>query len=185
MRLWTIQPAFLYGQIKQTGFYHCDANNPEVALEHYFDDAYDWLAEQMKKRIGNPPAGVKYPVWAWHTWKGTCKRPDLRYSGHAKRGTPCVLLEIEIPDEQVVLTDFDTWHFVLNKWYYCDTEEESDYFETIPKEKQAILMKQSWLKVFDVAPFNNKWIRRGESIQATFWELRFEHIVKYKYFIAK
>ena len=64
---------------------------------------YDWLVDQMKERIGPPPEGVSYPVWAWHTWREDSKRPDLR----AKRwrwgvaGLKYYRLEIEIPDSKV------------------------------------------------------------------------------------
>jgi hypothetical protein len=37
---------------------------------------YDWMVEQMRIRIGNPPPGVRYPVWAWHQWEGKRKKPD-------------------------------------------------------------------------------------------------------------
>ena len=29
-----------------------------------FKEPYEWMMEQMKKRIGNPPDGVTTPVWA-------------------------------------------------------------------------------------------------------------------------
>lgn len=191
MRLWTVQPASLYEQIIQTGYYRCDENHQEVALQHDYDKAYKWLAKRMKEKIGNPPEGVKYPVWAWHTREGIHKRPDLRCSGYAKKGTLCVLLEIEIPDNQVVLTDFNAWHYVLNDWYYDDSASEAEWeakhlwFDSLPKKKQRREKGKSWFAVFDVTPFNNGWAIRGNYIQATFWELKSEQIINYWFFTAR
>ena len=44
------------------------------------------------------------------------KRPDMRVHGRnwGEKGTPVVLLTIEIPDNLVLLSDFDYWHCVLN-----------------------------------------------------------------------
>ena len=43
-----------------------------------FDEAYKWIALQMEKRVGPPPEGVKFPVWAWYMQNGKHKKPDLR-----------------------------------------------------------------------------------------------------------
>lgn len=72
----------------------------------------------MKKRIGMPPNDVIYPVWAWYQWEGVRKRPDMRthrYGG--KKGTPVVLLTIDVPNNMVLLSNFDMWHVVLNNGY--------------------------------------------------------------------
>ncbi len=39
---------------------------------------YEWLISQMIKRIGPPPEGVVYPVWAWYKQNGKRKKTDLR-----------------------------------------------------------------------------------------------------------
>ena len=31
---------------------------------------------EMKGKIGKPPEGVSYPVWAWYMWEGTRKKTD-------------------------------------------------------------------------------------------------------------
>ena len=41
-------------------------------------------------------------------------------------GEKMVCMSIEIPDEQVLLSDFGTWHFVLNRWPISDSEEEAN-----------------------------------------------------------
>lgn len=80
MLLWTMKPIEMWNELKETGVYHCDAGKfsmPEFRLH------YDWLVEQMKKRIGAPPTGVELPVWAWYRRMGKEKsRICVQNDGH-------------------------------------------------------------------------------------------------------
>lgn len=48
--------------------------------EFGFGLAYDWIVEQMCKRIGPPPPSIRYPIWGWHTIEWKHAKPDLRRS---------------------------------------------------------------------------------------------------------
>lgn len=192
-----------YRVLETTGVLHTDKSQ---ILDDSFIPAYDWLAAEMKKRIGEPPSGVAYPLWAWYQWEGNRKRRDLRCSGYAERGTPLVQLTIEIPDDAVVLSDFDDWHYVLNFWYYAMTEQESNAFEAEYEaegfrfldlgdpevtdnriEKYRKRVRESWQHIFDLwkeSEYSSYPIEK-KSIQATFWELRREQVLKAEHFIAK
>ena len=61
MILWTIQPVEVYELIQETGVYHCDF---EKSIFTFCKKQYDWLVRRMKDKIGPPPEGVSYPVWA-------------------------------------------------------------------------------------------------------------------------
>ena len=102
MILWTIQPPEVYDLIMKKGYYACEADKSECLEEMGFKEAYDWLVKKMHEKIGEAPLNIKYPVWAWHTWNWNRKKPDLRCP-HAQRGRELVCMEIEIPDEDVVL----------------------------------------------------------------------------------
>lgn len=193
MRLWTIQPVEVYREIEKNGYYVCDIEQARARSEYFdvcFKDAYDWLVEKMKEKIGEPPVGVEYPVWAWHTYDWKRKSSDLR-SRQGYRGQEMVRMEIEIPDNEVVLSDFDAWHNVLNKWYAidCDNEEEYDReyekFEKLSPEEQKRVTIESWDKIFDLTPIDTDWIKNGAYIQATFWKLNKNQIKKVKFFTSK
>ena len=179
MILWTIQPETVYRIILECGVYHCDFG------KSLFSDSkrqYDWLARQMADRISPPPEGVDYPAWAWHTWEGKRKKPDLR-SERWRNGWKCDLfacLEIDIPDKDVLLSDFDSWSIILLNSMICETEKEDleleKLYESLDPDKQRQLQDENWKRVFDLTPCDNGWITRGRSIQATFWELRREQI---------
>ena len=187
MTLWTIQPEELYHSILKTGEYICDPlkiNMPE------FSEMYDWLALQMRERIGQPPEGVTYPVWAWHTQRSKYQKPDLRSERWANgyEGDRFVCMEIEVLDEQVLLSDFDLWSLVLLDALITETEEEDHelnaIYQTLTPQQQREMKYENWKRVFDVTPFDNKWMRRGSWIQATFWALKNDMIRKVRYFTA-
>ena len=121
MILWTIQTEELYHSILETGQYACDPNQIDMTE---FTEMYDWLVLQMRERIGEPPNGVISPVWAWHTQKSKRQKPDLRSErwSNGYDGEKFVCLEIEVPDEQVLLSDFDLWSIVLLNDLNSETE---------------------------------------------------------------
>lgn len=183
MRIWSVQPQEVYNQLLREGKFICDPSRSELVTDYGFGKPYDWMSMQMKKRIGEPPEGVIYPIWAWHTLDWQHKKPDLRRSEFRFFEGDQLCIELEIPDQDVLLSDEEAWHFVLNNWYYGDAsnEEESKredaWFDSLSIEEQAAVKAKSWEKIFDVAPLDNGWSRRGCFIQATFWQLEPENVM--------
>jgi hypothetical protein len=95
------------GEIHGDGRYAC----------HHFRP-YKWMMEQMRRRV--PGYGGGFPIWLWHSPK-----PDLRHSGHLSRGEQALRIELESPRELVLVSDFETWHCVLNRWHLSLTWRES------------------------------------------------------------
>ncbi|MBR0090431.1 MAG: DUF3841 domain-containing protein [Lachnospiraceae bacterium] len=186
MKLWTIQTLEVYEIIEKRGIFHCDFRRSW--MKSYYRNQYAWLAGQMRKRIGNPPRGVQYPIWAWYQWEGIRKKPDLRrerwHNGNA--GDQYVCMEIDIPDDEVLLSDFDAWSIILNDGLLSSTEEEDKRIErkynAVSKEGQRIMKEKNWEGVFDLSQLDNEWMIRGDSIQATFWELKKDHIKTVRHF---
>ena len=183
MRLWTFHPYEVYQKILDTGEYHCEPylgyNTTMEFME--FENAYLWLAQQMREKIGNPPDGIKFPVWAWHTQNWKHKKPDLRYERfhYGNKGEKWACIEIEVPDNQVLLSDFDLWHCVLNDWNVDLTEEE---YNNAPQTEEY--RHKTWQRIFDLTPIDNDWITRGMYIQATFWQLTKDMIKDCRVFIS-
>ncbi|KNY25486.1 DUF3841 domain-containing protein [Pseudobacteroides cellulosolvens] len=91
---------------------------------------YHWMMSQMLKRI--PEYNEEYPIWLWP------EKPDLRRSGHMERGKKAILIEVELPDSKVLLSDFQAWHCVLNDYPILDYDDE------------IIDMELSWERIFDL-----------------------------------
>lgn len=193
MRLWTIQPFIVLDILEQYGVF--TAREDLIAFPE-FTTEYDWLCEHLEQK-DKRPASVKYPVWAWHTFNGHHKKPDLRYNGHGQRGEKLACIELEIPDSKVLLSDFDLWHFVLND-YWIDpdvflpdyNDEQSDAndekYNSLSAEQQQQVKLSSWETIFDVEQvMQSDWISRGKYIQAVFWELKMDYVKKVQIFTAK
>ena len=179
MKLWSIQTKEAFEVLQNTGILRACQD----FIDPWYLPAYNWLAYQMNELIGSPPEGVRYPIWAWHTVDWMQKKPDLRKSLFNAQPAGSVCLELEIDNSRVLLSDFENWHFVLNDWYYSEAHNQQEfndaegYFDRLPSEQQKIAKELSWTKIFDIQPFENRWIRKGRLVQATFWELRLTDVV--------
>ena len=187
MILWTCQEEAVYNELLKTGVYRCDIN-----LSSMKDccEKYDWLVRQMKQRIGPPPEQVTYPVWAIYQQRDKHRNPGLRRERweFGCDGERFACIEIEIPDRDVLLSDFDAWCIILSDFLISDTEQEdrcleAQYEALSPSEKRRMKEKNRE-RVFDLSPLNNGWARRGYEIQATFWELRLEQVRDVRFFRA-
>ena len=190
MRLWTIQGIDIYNQLQREGIAYC--TKPYFGDDEMFVDAYHWMAKQMRQRIGEPPvSGLEYPLWAWYQYDSIKKRQPPR-SPHEMSEGLSAYMEIEIPDNQVLLSDYINWHNVLLKCALADgkrIEKMRDKLDNAAgrrlrfKECPLTVQKEiekSWEAVFDLDRRDQDvglHHKRNRSIQATFWVLRHENIV--------
>ena len=176
MRLWTIQSKSVYDILIKKGEYRCTPEKSECLEEFNFYRSYDWMNAQMEKRVCKKPAGIKYPVWAWHTFEGVHKKPDLRKSDFRFLREDSVCIEIEIPDSQVLLSNEEDWHMVLNDLFDAkyrndlDFDSAYEWYESLSESEKQQVKEKSWECIFDTT--------ESRYIQATFWELKKENIVK-------
>jgi hypothetical protein len=191
MRLVTVQDKAAYDDLCATGVLRCKLELAEWLCEDEFRRSYDWLAEQMKRRVGDPPDGVTYPIWAWHTLDGKPAKVDLRRTEFNNyRGENCILT-VEIPDEQVLLSDEENWHYVLNDWYLSEDNSEAEHektelwFDSLSPSERLEVKQNSWERIFNVDTFENEWRRSGCFVQATFWELRMEQVISARRFVGR
>lgn len=130
---WTIQTIEKWNEVKNSSY----LLGVHDHIWPDFIEPYHWMMKQMDEKIPNYKG--EYPIWVW------TDRPDLRESGHLNKGDRGVLLKIEIEDHRVLLSDFQAWHFVLNKWYFDleDFENDNSHFSQYEMEK-------SWEMIFNI-----------------------------------
>lgn len=149
MRLWTTMPARVYKEtIEKTGIYHCDPDKSEVLTwddsGRQFANAYDWMSRYMTEKIGSPPEGIKYPVWAWYRLRTRQARPDLRWVEFRGAAKEMVLIELEKENSQVVLSDEEIWTVAqLNDTAWCRNDEELDWYYNPDMEGKEKFKKES------------------------------------------
>ena len=212
MIIWTIQDPAVWDQLEKTGIY----TTPDARIEFppeeddalcHFNYAYRWLSERMAERIGPPPEGVRYPVWAWYKQQGRADgKPDMRSSQYLK-GSPCVRMKLDIPDYEVLVSDFDNWYFALSYCYLSRSERDDEDFErwyeslgigfhdignwVLDSPDLRLVrshVEQSWERMLGIEPqpdtyWHFPWEKR--SLQATFWTLRREHVLSVERFISR
>lgn len=110
MKLWTIQPIEWYEKFLIEEKIYGERNY----VESNFLLGYEWLIKVMEERIGTRPLNDCFPIWAWYQYSSVDKkRPDLRETGHLEKGEVGVRIEIEKDDNEVLLSDYELWHFPL------------------------------------------------------------------------
>jgi len=195
MLVWTIHSLPVWEKLQHDGCLY--GPGPDlVNNEWQWRTAYDWMVEQMERRIGPSPKPGIYPLWAWYQWgNATHRRPDLRCRGHLVPGTKGVRLAVEIPPDQILLSDFEHWHFALNYWYSSHTQAEDEAFDaelalhgvvrtpdgplSDPVYHQRIL--DSWQRIFDLdgvgdPDWDGDETRAQKVIQGTFWQLSLDQV---------
>ena len=192
MKVYTIQTVAFYEELLQNGVAYCNRES-EWCKDNKVQ--YDWMVEQMRKRIGEPPIPeIKYPVWVWLQYNSKKDpKPPMSPKEIPDEQNEAVMLELEVPDDAVLLSDLDLWIHPLNGWEICG-KKESKLFD---KEKQAYEKEKgrryyelsdwpptlqakivaTWERVFDfdwIDPYQATSRRQNRSIQGTIWLLRKE-----------
>ena len=189
MRLWTIQPPEVIKIIEENGEFTCDTRLSENYSD--FHDAYIWLVKQMDFKNIFHPENLDLPLWAWYRYDGKNTQPDLESGMFGIPNQKYACIEFEIPDNQVLLSDFNAWHYVLNNSWNDDSKNEEEWekmqddFDKLDGETKQKLREKSWQKMFDITLKKSDWNSNGYYVQATFWRLEKSMIKNVKYFTEK
>lgn len=173
MNLWSIQSKDIYWLLVENKIYRADWS--KISFPE-FEKPYRWMSQQMKLRgipIENAP-----PIWAWP------QRQKLTEPALAESGTIAVQIELKVPDDLILKSCFDGWHFVLHNDYFSLSESEFDESQNYSQEK----IEASWSRIFYPDRENLKsdgWLGATVDYQATLPYLKSEWIVKGEFFRAK
>jgi hypothetical protein len=203
MLVWSILTEPAWKELRRKG--RLRASRRHVAKE--FIGPYVWMADQMERRLKVPrPSKDILPLWAWYQWEGNRRKPDLRASGHLPQGDRGVRVEFQATNTEVLLSDFDLWHYVLNYWYLPESDNDDKAFEKklarlglsfykrdhqnpLPDARYRRAIERSWERIFDI-----EWADRAHSIaeppekkslQATLWEIRLEDVAETNAFTGR
>jgi hypothetical protein len=171
MKFWTIQNIDCWKNAKAKGYLEGD---PDCIFKEFID-SYNWMMKQMSKRLINYQGN--YPIWLWLT------RPDLRQTGHLNKKERGVLLELELNEDEVLISDFMAWHTVLNNGFLALTEVEDEMFEA---RKLSMTKEESWKRIFNYKELKKYEYWEGEEIlQAVTGRIDISRIQTIKEFTAR
>jgi hypothetical protein len=178
MRIWLIAQLAVWEQLQRDKELLYD---PERLPAHR-QPFYDWMRQQMATRL----AGYQghYPWWAWVRWTPKKSMPDLRSwdqeLNYFPPEEPAVRLELLIPDQEVLCSDFGSWCSVLCNEYVAKTQAEAEQWEQLaPLQHTRERLKHSWEAIFDLD--ETHWTVEWRSynpirIQGVFEHLRLEQV---------
>ena len=174
MVVYSVQTLEAYYQMREQGYL---VGNKKYIWPD-FVEPYHWMMEQMERRIKGYN-GLDYPMWLWRT------RPDRNSSGHLPKGTKGVILTLDISQDQILWSDFDFWHHVLNGWSITGSEEEDDRIE-----KSGEDFRYTWERIFDFEWYRNsdpKWVGDFNELilQGVTPQITMDMVKKVSRFIAK
>ena len=187
MRLWTRQVPQVWEEIEQTGRYtvkeeYIQIKNDTIA-DFYFE-LYRWYTKTARKYLKIADE-LKYPIWL-----------SVDESMMLQPTEDTVILEVEIPAEEVLLCNNIAWGFRVNYWYVPldETDEkkhnaelkklgiasEADLVMTdkgnfYPAMKRKII--DSWERVFTARP------EKDSDYVATVWQIKREWVREVKVFV--
>lgn len=171
MILWTTQEFEALEAALRRGHFRADGRR------HWrlFHRAYGWLSGEMAKRIGPPPSRVRYPMWSWVTRP---MRNDYKHD--------LALIAFEADEDEFLVSDFDSWHAVLNNGYHALSMREDREMEKRGIKPSQRIKEKSWARIFVPAASLPRITRPGEErYQATLWTIPVDNIVSVSVFRAR
>lgn len=181
MKVWTRQDRRILEVLNQGKSYYCLPEYIEGKIEEfatYYKNLYKWYVKRAEEIVPKP-SYVAYPIWV---------SVDENMQLQPVEGT--VILELEVADDEVVITDQEKWGYVVN-FFYLPTDEKdhqkhlselkryeigdesalimSDKGNYYPMLKRKI--EQSWERLFNEQHLS-------KVMQGTLWEIKQEMIVQ-------
>lgn len=193
VQLWSVQTEGAYEVFRRSGVVHAS----DAHVDPSFVPAYTWMAGELEKRVAKPSGfNGTYPVWAWFQYAGLHRqKPRVGERGLLAPGTRGVLLELFVAPELLLLSDFQKWHAVLNKFYLPEDSKEQRAFDAWVaslgdgeslKGLARARIEASWSRIFDIdAPGSDCWEGPEErEIQAVLWQIEASMVSSVEHFVA-
>lgn len=188
MRVWHICSKLGFYKFQESGVKRGDAR---YICDPSFRQPYLWMIQQMEQRLPVPRPPGAHPLWVWYRWDGVDRaEPDLA-EPHGAPGDELVLIELDVPAEHTLLSDFSLWHVPLNNFLLDSDEHAVDCY--IAKRDLGLLTEsdlkrahKSWEKIFELDFYDESWTSRPEdkSIQGCIWQVYWEQVKSYQHFVS-
>ena len=146
VRIYSVQDLGAWEAAQQRGYW-TGSYEHITAEEHNYLKPYEWMREQMAKRIEGYSGD--FPMW------GFFLQPNMRRRCFFTE--PTVMLVADVPRGRMLISDFDWWHTPLNNWYCATSEEEDDAFDAhhqggVGPSTVNQVMRDTWERIFDLSP---------------------------------
>lgn len=175
-QVWTRQHPQVLRTLEQGMVYrvreeHIRAKNDTIS--DYYLELYRWYTRQGSRCVP-APEGVEFPIWV-----------SLTTASMLQPVEGSAVLTLEVPEEQLLITDMNKWGYRVNYWYIPTDPEDERRHEAELKRcgivNQTALIQtdkgnfypllrrkivESWRRLFACPP------AKPADAQGTLWELR-------------
>lgn len=104
-------------------------NSKYIDLQKY-GKIYEWILEKMNDKINVKPQSSSYPLWAWVKYgrrKCPSKHKTLNY--FSKDEDILVKITFHKNEDDLLLTNFNRFSFLLNNWYIPTDKKDLEQFK--------------------------------------------------------
>lgn len=195
MKVWTVQHYDFFDELIKNGYAYCKTNSETAKT---YSDEYSWMIEQMKLHVGEPELKeIKRPIWGWCEFSTISEEEDeieesLNESMDPS-GTLNVLLEIDIPRERLLITNYYRWQdclggrvistdIIFDGFYYNLLNVNKTLQNPQIEELCQRYKKKSWERIIYKNPDDIIEADKSQrtSKQVTFWLLNASEVRKAK-----
>lgn len=173
-KYWSIQNELAWEEAKNTGYL---VGSEKYIMDVEFADSYQWMMQQMMNKLKRYEQ--EWPIWLW------LKKPDMRHSAHAMSGKKIVRLTIELEETEVLVSDFDKWHCVLNNSFCSLAREEDEEWEN---GTNAMTKAESWERIFDIVGNHDPELwgdPKDIRLQGVTGKIGLDQVKKVEFFVAR
>ena len=197
MRLYSIMNPTRY-QALESGHY---APPPIYDIDEHFPLPHVWLERRLRECVGAANDEARsYLELSWYRAQTLARpKPDLR-SKHGLPGQPLYLVELEVPEREVLLVQWRKWLFVLMGCFVPSSQSEDEAFEHLlsvwgfDRDARhyhvpsyfAALIEASWERLFDIDTELDIWEPPHEQeILGVTWGIKPAWVVSARPFLSR
>lgn len=184
MKLVTFQTKEAWRILQKNGI--LTTNVASIDLQKY-GIPYDWIVCQMKKKNIRPQNSEEYPLWAWARCGGSIAPKKRKNINHTAQNL--VKITFEKPDQDILLSDYMAYSFVLNGQIVPQNKKEyTNFLKQMEKQgisledlKNSVRHQKTKINI-PVNEIQKSWERifnlKSTVHQACVWNIKLSEVVK-------
>ena len=122
MKVITFQSKEALKYLEKNGYLRCE---DKYIDKDKMSQTYNWVIQNMNERVKNK-SNATYPIWCWVKCNRSICPP--KHKGKSVEGFD-VKITFNVKDEEVFITDFRRYSFLLSNTYIPETKTEKEEFE--------------------------------------------------------
>ena len=124
MKVITFQSKEVLKYLEKNGYLRCE---DKYIDKDKMSPTYNWVIQNMNERVKNK-SNATYPIWCWVKCNRSICPP--KHKGKPIEGFD-VKITFNVKDEEIFITDFRRYSFLLSNTYIPENKTEKDEFDKV------------------------------------------------------